>query len=93
MSLTPIALLCFAVLLREETWDVRQLLAIGLGVTGLLILFGPDAMSDAAGSSPTGETLRLWGTAAVASAAFTYGWAGCSLGPCFEPIRRFSSRA
>ncbi len=73
MSLTPIALLCFALLLREETWDGRRLFAIGLGVIGLMILFGPEALSDVSATAPISGTMRLWGAGAVASAAFTYG--------------------
>lgn len=74
MSLTPIALLCFALLLREERLDITRIVAILLGVCGLVILFWP-SMPDGSGSKPEafpGES--LWGGLAVASAAFTYGY-------------------
>ena len=73
MSLTPIALLFFALLLREEAWDARRFLAIGLGVAGLAILFGPDALAESSSNASNIPALRLWGALAVASAAFTYG--------------------
>lgn len=43
MSLTPIALMGFALLLGEERFDRRRIGAIALGVLGLLVLFGPTA--------------------------------------------------
>lgn len=74
MSLTPIALLVFALLLREEPLDLKRTLAMGLGVSGLVILFWP---STTAGSIATPEPFcgaTLWGGIAVALAAFTYGY-------------------
>jgi drug/metabolite transporter (DMT)-like permease len=74
MSLTPIALLCFALMLREETLDLRRILAIALGVAGLVVLFWPATPS---GAAPRAEAFRgagLVGGLAVASAAFTYGY-------------------
>ncbi len=40
-ALTPIALLGFAVLFGQERFNRRQVAAIGLGVAGLLLLYGP----------------------------------------------------
>ncbi|MGR9355215.1 DMT family transporter [Rhizobium leguminosarum] len=74
MSLTPIALLVFALLLNEETLDGRRILAIALGISGLIVLFWPAADPV---SLPTAEAFpgaSLWGGLAVASAAFTYGY-------------------
>ncbi|MDF0663693.1 MULTISPECIES: EamA family transporter [unclassified Rhizobium] len=74
MSLTPIALLVFALLLNEETLDGRRILAIALGVCGLVVLFWPAAAN---GNLPAAEAFpdaSLWGGLAVASAAFTYGY-------------------
>jgi drug/metabolite transporter (DMT)-like permease len=72
MSLTPIALLLFALLLREEKFDLRHLMALSLGVAGLCLLFGPDAL--AANNGPAADVVhQLVGALAVASAAFTYG--------------------
>lgn len=72
LSLTPIALLCFALLLREEAWDSSRVLAIGLGVIGLAILFGPQALAGREVDGSTSAALRLWAAIAVASAAFSY---------------------
>jgi drug/metabolite transporter (DMT)-like permease len=71
MSLTPIALMCFALLLGEEVFDQRRLGVIALGVLGLFILFGPTAYAGWSGGS---GTMRLWGAVGVSVAALTYGW-------------------
>ncbi|GLR55815.1 DMT family transporter [Rhizobium indigoferae] len=72
MSLTPIALLVFALLLSEETLDGRRIFAIALGVCGLVVLFWP---ASAYVSLPEAfPSASLWGGLAVASAAFTYGY-------------------
>ncbi len=44
-GLTPIFLLLFAVKLGQERFRRRQLAAIGLGVVGILLLFGPKALA------------------------------------------------
>jgi drug/metabolite transporter (DMT)-like permease len=44
-ALTPIALLCFAVAFGQERPSWRQLLAIAVGVAGILVLFGPSALN------------------------------------------------
>jgi len=74
MSLTPIALLCFALLLREERLDVRRILAITLGVSGLVVLFWPSAAGGSGSKSEAFDGASLWGGLAVSSAAFTYGY-------------------
>lgn len=71
MSLTPIALLLFALLLREEAWSARRAFAIALGVAGICLLFGPDMFANASQKSIDGDRTIL-GALAVASAAFTY---------------------
>ncbi|MBV9777373.1 MAG: EamA family transporter [Acetobacteraceae bacterium] len=43
-ALTPIGLLGFAVALRQEPFRWRQVGAVGLGVAGILALFGPKAL-------------------------------------------------
>ena len=67
LSFTPVALLVFALLFRQEQFDVLRASAIGLGIVGLAILFGPKMTG---GSSP-GEGL---GAAATVLAAVVYGW-------------------
>ncbi|MDF0700454.1 EamA family transporter [Rhizobium sp. MC63] len=74
MSLTPIALLVFALLLREETLNGRRIFAIALGVTGLIVLFWPGSPREAPPSPDAFTGASLWGGLAVASAAFTYGY-------------------
>ncbi|WP_216856274.1 DMT family transporter [Acidisphaera sp. S103] len=44
-ALTPIALLVFAVVAGQERFTARQLGAIGVGVVGVLTLFGPAAIA------------------------------------------------
>jgi drug/metabolite transporter (DMT)-like permease len=44
-ALTPIALLGFGIALGQERFSLRQALGIALGISGLLLLFGPAAMS------------------------------------------------
>ncbi len=74
MSLTPIALLCFALLLREESLDIKRIVAIVLGVAGLIVLFWPSAGDRAVATPDAFAGASLWGGFAVASAAFTYGY-------------------
>ncbi|MBB3302485.1 drug/metabolite transporter (DMT)-like permease [Rhizobium sp. BK077] len=74
MSLTPIALLVFALLLSEETLDGRRIFAIALGVSGLIVLFWPESPQEASRSPDIFPGASLWGGLAVASAAFTYGY-------------------
>ncbi len=44
-ALTPIALLVFSVAFGQERFSTRQLGAIGVGVLGVLMLFGPSALA------------------------------------------------
>ncbi len=44
-ALTPIALLGFAVVMGQEGFSPRQLVAMALGVVGILVLFGPAAIA------------------------------------------------
>ena len=76
MSLTPIALMGFALWLGEERFDRRRAGAIVLGICGLLILFGPTAYANLAAPAAAGASgaMRLLGAGAVAAAALTYGW-------------------
>ena len=73
MGLTPVALLGFALLLDEEPGTARKILAIALGIVGLLVLFGPTAKA-AWTNADADAGRRALGAAAVASAAVTYGW-------------------
>ena len=44
-ALTPIALLGFAVAWGQERFAWRQLVALGIGIAGVLVLFGPAAVA------------------------------------------------
>jgi drug/metabolite transporter (DMT)-like permease len=44
-ALTPIALLIFSVAAGQERFTARQLGAIGIGIAGVLMLFGPRALA------------------------------------------------
>ncbi|GLS22123.1 drug/metabolite exporter YedA [Labrys miyagiensis] len=74
MSLTPVALMGFALALGEEGFDRRRLGALLLGIVGLVILFGPTAWQSWSSNRGEAAGLRLLGAGAVASAAVSYGW-------------------
>ena len=56
-ALTPIALLMFSVVAGQERFSRRQLGAIGVGVVGVVMLFGPSALAG---------TLDVWEMAGAA---------------------------
>jgi drug/metabolite transporter (DMT)-like permease len=66
MSLTPVALLAFALLLGDERFSLLRAGSIALGVVGIVVLFAPEA-------SLSGG-LGIAGMAAVSGAAVVYGW-------------------
>ncbi|CAN7760573.1 EamA family transporter [Ensifer adhaerens] len=72
MSLTPLALLGFAICLREESWNRTRGVAIAVGTVGLAILFLPDASLDPDQSSD--NAMKVLGAAAVAWAAISSAW-------------------
>ncbi|MGJ4856574.1 DMT family transporter [Labrys sp. La1] len=88
MSLTPIALMAFALGLREESFDRRRFGALVLGVVGLAILFGPTALRNWSVTAGDGAGLRLAGAAAVSWAAVVYGWGSVVARPL---LRLYSS--
>jgi len=61
-ALMPLSLLGFAVALGQERWSRRQTAALGVGIAGILVLFGPDAVSAASGTGELlGATLQIVG--------------------------------
>lgn len=74
LSLTPVALLAFALLLGDERFDVRRILAIALGVAGVCILFAPEIYSSSASTTDQVGHMRLLGSFAVAAAAVVYAY-------------------
>jgi drug/metabolite transporter (DMT)-like permease len=77
-ALTPIALLMFSVATGQESFNRRQLGALGVGVVGVLTLFGPAAIAG---------TLDLWevvGAAGVTIGCLCY----CAGSVLTRPIMR-----
>ena len=72
LALTPVALLFFALVMGDEVVGIRHFVALALGVAGLALLFGPEALAGAATPGAPADR-SLAGALAVASAAFTYG--------------------
>src|SRR5450631_4206292 len=72
MSCTPLALIGITLAFREEQFSWRRFSAIGVGVAGLSILFGPAAL---AGPSLAREqsSMRFLGGTPVITAAIAYG--------------------
>jgi len=68
-ALTPIALLGFSAALGQERFTWRQAGAIGLGVAGIVVLFGPKAMD---GALDLGELAGALGIV-VASLFYSFG--------------------
>jgi drug/metabolite transporter (DMT)-like permease len=65
-ALTPMSLLGFAVMMRQERFSRRQLAAMAVGVLGIFVLFGPAALAG---------TLNVWtvgGAACVIVACLSY---------------------
>lgn len=48
-ALTPISMIAFAAMLGQERFSRRQLAAVGVGVAGLLLLYGPKALAGTLG--------------------------------------------
>ncbi len=65
-ALTPIALLVFSVAAGQESFTARQVGAIGVGVAGVFMLFGPSAMAG------TLDTWELVGAAGVTIGCLCY---------------------
>jgi drug/metabolite transporter (DMT)-like permease len=65
-ALTPISLLGFSIAFGHERFRLRQAGAIALGVIGILVLFGPQAVSGHV------DTMTLLGTAGVIIGCLSY---------------------
>jgi len=70
MSLTPVALLAWAVVLGDEVLTTRKVIALLLGIAGVVVIFLPDLGHLTAKAS---GLMPVIGGLTVASAAFTYG--------------------
>lgn len=80
MSLTPVALLAFALLLGDEQFSLTRAGSIALGVVGIVVLFAPEARISGG--------LGIAGMAAVSGAAIVYGWGAVLSRPLMD---RYSS--
>ena len=65
MSMNPVFLFGFAILLGQERAGLRHLLALALGITGVVILFSSKATFG-------GSTIELWAAAAMVGASISY---------------------
>jgi drug/metabolite transporter (DMT)-like permease len=65
MSLNPVFLFAFAILLGQERAGWRHLMALAFGIAGLLILFSSKATF-------TGSAIELWAAAAFVGASVSY---------------------
>ncbi len=65
-ALTPVSLLGFSVLMRQERFSRRQAGATALGIFGILLLFGPKAMAGQL------DALELLGAAGVLASTLAY---------------------
>lgn len=72
LALTPIALMVFAVALKEERFTWSKTIAIAVGVIGLAVLFGRSAAQGWADQN-TSATTQIYGVIAITTAAFSYG--------------------
>jgi drug/metabolite transporter (DMT)-like permease len=83
MSCTPLALIGFALVFREERFSWRRFSAIGVGVAGLSVLFGPPAWVNSSAAGDQGS-MRLLGGAAVVASAIAYGLGSVIARPLFK---------
>jgi drug/metabolite transporter (DMT)-like permease len=65
MSMNPVGLFGFAILLGQERPTWRHALALALGIVGLVILFSGKA-------NIAGTSIELWGAGALVAAAVSY---------------------
>jgi drug/metabolite transporter (DMT)-like permease len=65
LGLMPVSLLIFEIALGEERWSLARVVALGVGVVGLAVLFGPQIVV------PT-DQLGLLGAVAIVFSAMVY---------------------
>ena len=74
-ALTPIAMVGFAAMMRQERFSARHLGALAVGVAGVLVLYGPKAAVGAL------DTLEVLGAAGVILGNLAYCWSSVSARP------------
>jgi drug/metabolite transporter (DMT)-like permease len=82
MSMTPMFLFGFAILLGQERAGWRHLLALVLGIAGLAILFSGRA-------SFTGSEIELWAAAAIVGASASYSLGSVLSRPLLDQVSPF----
>lgn len=86
MSMNPVFLFGFAILLGQERASWRHLMALVLGIAGLLILFSGKA-------SFTGSEIELWAAAAIVGASVSYSLGSVLSRPLLEKFTPFQLTA
>ena len=82
-TLTPVSLLGFAVVMGEETFDVRRVFAIALGGVGLAFLFWASFSGH-----DEGTPFKSWGVVALVVSVVAYGFGSILARPL---LRSYSS--
>ncbi len=72
LALMPVALLAIAALLGEERFSPARAAGVVLGVAGLFLLFGPQALNGEPGRSGAGTAMGFLGGGAIVLSAFFY---------------------
>ncbi len=80
-ALTPVALLGFGAMLGQERFTWRQAAAVGLGVVGIIVLFGPKAF--------TGDLqlAEVAGAAGVVTATLLYSFGSVLIRPMMRSVQ------
>jgi len=74
LAFVPVALLATGALLGEERFSPARAAGVALGVTGILVLFGPQALAGDGPGKGAGTAMWLAGGAAIVVAAFIAGF-------------------
>jgi drug/metabolite transporter (DMT)-like permease len=67
LAFMPIALFAIGLAYGEERFTIRQLVAVALGIVGLVVLFRPASSAGRSGG-------ELWGMAAILAGTLAYSW-------------------
>jgi drug/metabolite transporter (DMT)-like permease len=83
LTLTPLALLGFALLFKQESFNWMRACSIFLGVCGIFVLFAPEILAVNKTQYETLPLQKLLGASAVASAAVIYAFGSVLARPLF----------
>ncbi len=73
LAFVPVALLAMGALLGEERFSPARAAGVALGVVGILVLFGPQALASNGPGKSAGTAMWLAGGGAIVLSAFTAG--------------------